>query len=64
MARLDPDPLSRITAEAARVAADIAELAQQHETVEVQLADLRQIRDDLLGRADALNRARLISTWH
>jgi hypothetical protein len=59
MARLDADPLARITAEGAQLAACIAELEGHLAAVEAQLTAARRLRSELLVAADMLNRGRL-----
>jgi hypothetical protein len=59
MARLDADPLARITAEAGQLAEHIVELEGHAAVLEARLTALRQLRNELLIAADMLNRGRL-----
>jgi hypothetical protein len=59
MARRGADPLTRITAEAARTSEHIVELEGYAVALDAQLSALKQLRAELLAVADALNRVRL-----
>jgi hypothetical protein len=59
MARLDNDPLARITADAAQLSANIAELEAHLAEIEARLTGVRELRSELLIAADMLTRARV-----